>query len=252
MPRQARTKSQTGIYHIMLRGINKQDIFQEDKDRLKFLNTLERYKQVSRYQLYGYCLMTNHIHLLLKEDVEPVSDAVKRISSCYVYWYNQKYNRTGHLFQERFKSEAVNDESYLLTVLRYIHQNPLKAGLCKELSEYKWSSYNDYLGKSELTDTVFIRRMFSESVEQALKAYSEFMKEAQDDKCLEEVEKTKLPDEMLEKLFTEYGLKTSKELLLLEKGKQMEILKRIKKLEGVTTGQLSRITGISRYYINQL
>ncbi|NLO38094.1 MAG: transposase [Ruminiclostridium sp.] len=252
MPRQARTKSQTGIYHIMLRGINKQDIFQEDKDRLKFLNTLERYKQVSRYQLYGYCLMTNHIHLLLKEDVEPVSDAVKRISSCYVYWYNQKYNRTGHLFQERFKSEAVNDESYLLTVLRYIHQNPLKAGLCKELSEYKWSSYNDYLRKPELTDTAFIRRIFSESAEQAIKAYREFMKEEQDDKFLEESEKKKLPDEMIEKIIAQFGLKTSKELMLLEKSKQTEILKKIKMLEGVTTGQLSRITGISRYYINQL
>lgn len=145
MPRCARRKSESGIFHIILRGINKQNIFEDDEDREKFTETIKRYKEVSKYEIYSYCLMTNHIHLLLKETDEEISKAMKRICSSFVYWYNWKYERCGHLFQERYKSEAVETDTYLLTVLRYIHQNPVKAGLTKTSQEYNWSSYNDYI-----------------------------------------------------------------------------------------------------------
>jgi putative transposase len=129
MARKERKKSRSGIYHIMLRGINRQTIFEDEEDKRKFLETLKKYKDVSKYQLYSYCLMDNHVHLLIREMDETIAEAIKRISSSYVYWYNLKYERVGHLFQERFKSERVESEVYFLTVLRYIHQNPLKAGL---------------------------------------------------------------------------------------------------------------------------
>lgn len=147
MSRYARRKSKSGIYHIMLRGINRQDIFEDDEDRQRLLETIKHYKTVSDYEIYGYCLMSNHVHLLLAEKEEPLSLAIKRISSSYVYWYNWKYGRCGHLFQDRFKSEIVEDEGYLLTVLRYIHQNPVKAGLVKDVKEFAWSSHHEYLGE---------------------------------------------------------------------------------------------------------
>jgi len=131
MPRHARQRSETGIYHIILRGINKQIIFEDNEDKERLLDTLKRYKPVSNYELYGYCFMDNHIHILIKETTEPISMVVKRISGSYVAWFNWKYGRCGHLFQERFKSEAVENDAYFLTVLRYIHQNPVKAGLVK-------------------------------------------------------------------------------------------------------------------------
>ncbi|WP_332310325.1 MULTISPECIES: transposase [Metabacillus] len=137
IPRVARTKSSSGIYHIMLRGINRQTIFEDDEDKIKFLVTLKKYKEISKFQLYSYCLMDNHIHLLLKESGETISESIKRISSSYVYWYNNKYERCGLLFQERFKSENVENILYFLTVLRYIHQNPLKAGLAKTVFDSK-------------------------------------------------------------------------------------------------------------------
>jgi len=127
MPRYARKKSDIGIFHIMLRGINKQTIFEDDEDRRRFMETIERFKAVSKYEIYGYCLMSNHVHLLLKETEEAISTAIKRICSSYVYWYNWKYERCGHLFQERYKSEIVENDAHVLTVLRYIHQNPVKA-----------------------------------------------------------------------------------------------------------------------------
>ena len=81
------------------------------------------------YILYAYCLMSNHIHLLIREREDNIGMAIKRIASSYVYYYNHKYSRDGHLFRERFKSEPVNDIAYFITLLRYIHQNPVKAGM---------------------------------------------------------------------------------------------------------------------------
>src|SRR5699024_7538730 len=137
--RKARKKSRNGIYHIIMRGVNQQTIFEEDNDRQRFLDTLTRYKEISKYKIYSYCLMDNHIHLLWGEsEEESVSEAMKRICSSYVHWYNAKYERTGHLFQERFKSENVEDKRYFLTVLRYIHQNPVKAKIESNVFKCKW------------------------------------------------------------------------------------------------------------------
>ncbi|MDO9565422.1 MAG: transposase, partial [Candidatus Desulfaltia sp.] len=97
MPRRAREKSSTGVYHVMVRGINRQDIFNDEEDKQKLVSTLKRYKEICGYDVYGYCLMSNHIHLLLKEGREPITQVMKRIGASYVYWYNMKYERYGHL-----------------------------------------------------------------------------------------------------------------------------------------------------------
>ena len=93
MPRQAWKRSKTGIYHIMIRGINRQMIFQEDDDYVKFFESLRRVKEKSRFRIYGYCLMGNHVHLLLHEGEESISLVMQRICSSFVYWYNWKYDR---------------------------------------------------------------------------------------------------------------------------------------------------------------
>jgi hypothetical protein len=104
--------------------------------------------------------MGNHCHLLMKADNDSIDSSIKRIAGSYVYWYNRKYDRSGHLFQDRFKSEAVEDDRYLLAVLRYIHQNPVKAGLCVDVAEYEFSSYNEYIKeRSGIIDTAFILSM---------------------------------------------------------------------------------------------
>ena len=136
MPRQARKKSESKIYHVMLRGINQQQIFEDAEDCDKFLEVMRDCKEICQYDVYAYCLMGNHIHLLIKEGTETLEQVFKRICGRFVYWYNVKYRRVGHLFQDRFKSEPVDSNEYLLTVVRYIHQNPIKAGLCKRVSDY--------------------------------------------------------------------------------------------------------------------
>ncbi|MEW9124891.1 MAG: transposase, partial [Thermotaleaceae bacterium] len=118
MPRMPRIKSKSGIYHIVMRGINRQTVFEDEEDCHKFIQTLQKYREISAYKLYAYCLMGNHIHLLLKEDKEPLETVMRRICGSYVLWYNKKHGRVGYLFQDRFKSEAVEDDAYFLTVLR--------------------------------------------------------------------------------------------------------------------------------------
>jgi len=110
MPRTGRERSKSGIYHIVLRGSNRQTIFEDEEDAIKFLETLQTYKEKSGYKIYAYCLMGNHVHLLLKEEQEELGIIMRRIGASYVYWYNWKYQRCGHLFQDRYKSEVVEDE----------------------------------------------------------------------------------------------------------------------------------------------
>ncbi|KJS82592.1 MAG: transposase [Peptococcaceae bacterium BICA1-8] len=252
MPRGAREKSSTGIYHIMIRGANKQEIFHDDEDRLKFLVALKKYKQVAEIEVYGWCLMGNHVHLILKEGLEDLSITMKRIGVSYVWYYNQKYKTTGHLFQDRFKSETVEVDKYLLIVLRYIHQNPVKAGLVKKVDEWKWSSCLGYYGKSTipeaLLDSSFILNMFAEDWNTAKKRFKEFNQIENNDKCLDEGtnERTRLSDEEARheilKLINETDIAQVKGLPKIQRD---EVLQKVKAIDGITQRQAARILGVS-------
>ncbi len=239
MPRAARIKSSTGIYHVMLRGINRQTIFCDEEDNEKFVQVLSECKKICGYELYGYCLMGNHIHLLIKEENERLEQIFKRIGTRYVYWYNWKYKRSGHLFQDRFKSEAVETDAYFITVLRYIHQNPMKAGFCENLSDYKWSSYKEYIFMPDLADTDFAMELMCRD------DFERYMHEQNDDKALDIDEKVRLTDaELIVKIYDELGIK-SVMIQAEPKEKQLKLIKEILNFEGVSSRQISRVTGIS-------
>ncbi|WP_373665478.1 hypothetical protein SPSIL_021410 [Sporomusa silvacetica DSM 10669] len=252
MPRQAREKSESGIYHLMLRGINKQNIFEDEEDKKRFLETLEYYRRKSGYLLYGYCLMDNHIHLLIKEKNESISQLIKRISSSYVYWYNQKYERCGHLFQERFKSEAIETEEYFLVVLRYIHQNPLKAGITKNISKYLWSSYQGYIGNSGNIDIDLALDIFSNDRTKAVELFKDYNNENNSDKCLDYTEKVAVSDKAVMDYLSEMGITSISQLQQLNKEQRDEVIRKAKKIEGITIRQLARITGFSKSVIDRL
>lgn len=252
MSRQARQRSKSGIYHIILRGINKQVIFEDDEDREKLIGYLQYYKGISNYIIYGYCLMDNHIHLLLKEGKEPIGHTMKRIGVSYVAWYNRKYDRIGHLFQDRFKSEVVETDEYLLTVLRYIHRNPLKGGKVKSIANYKWSSYAEYISQNSFIETGFIVNIFSEEEEKAIAKFKNYMNEESNDNCIEFNETKKITDEEAKKIIQKYAnIKIPTEIQNMEKIKRDEIVRRIKEVDGLSTRQLARLTGISQSVISK-
>jgi putative transposase len=251
MTRIARKRSETGIYHVMIRGINRQVIFEDDEDRTRFLETIRSYKEVSKYKVYAYCLMGNHVHLLMGETDEPIGQSIKRICGSFVYWYNWTHERIGHLFQERFKSEVIEDDTYFLTVFRYIHQNPLKAGLVSEINKYKWSSYREYFGKSRLVDTEFALRMFAGDNAQALVQLKRFLKETNEDQCLDYEGKKRLLDSDIRGYLLQYGISNTSILQQMEKSQRDDIIRAVKSIDGVTVRQLSRITGISKSVIDR-
>ncbi len=240
MPRQARKKSNSGIYHIMLRGINRQQIFEDEEDRQHFIETLENYKDICGYTIYAYCLMGNHIHILLKEGKEDLTLIFKRIAGHFVYWYNWKYHRCGHLFQDRFKSEPVDDDGYFLTVLRYIHQNPVKAGICKKPEDYPYSSMRDYLSFSVLVDTSFALSMLP------MDQFIAYHNEENQDMCLEIDDHFRLTDNEAKILIYRIArCKSIAEFQMLDiKQRNLCIHKLHKK--GLSIRQISRLTGVSK------
>jgi len=252
MPRQARERSKSGIYHLMLRGINKQNIFEDEEDRRRILETLDYYKRTSGYLLYGYCLMDNHIHLLIKEKDESISQVIKRISSSYVHWYNQKYERCGHLFQERFKSEVVETEEYFLVVLRYIHQNPVKAGISKTIEKYLWSSYHDYTGNSGITDKELALDIFSNDRTKAIELFKNYNNRDNRDQCLDYTEKVIVSDKAVMDYLNQMGITSISQLQQLNKEMRDEVIRKLKKIEGITIRQLARMTGIAKSVIDRV
>jgi len=172
-----------------------------------------------------------------------------RLGASYAYYYNWKYERVGHVFQNRFKSENVEDDIYLKTVIRYIHQNPVKAGMVKRAEEYRWSSckgYYDGKGLSGITNTGLILGMFSEKEEQAIKALRQFTEDDNKDKCLEDMETRALTDsqarEVIEKVLNNKSFKTLHEM---NKADRDMVLRRLKEIEGLSIRQISRLTGAS-------
>ena len=241
MPREARRKSESGIYHIMLRGINQQQIFEDREDFEKFLQILKDCKTVSEYKLFAYCLMGNHIHLLVQEGKEPIEQVMKRLATRFVYWYNIKYQRVGHLFQDRFKSEPVEDDSYFLTVIRYIHQNPVKAGLCRNLSDYKFSSYNSFFDNSDLVDKGFVLNIIP------IKLFAEFNVEITNDKCLEIEEKpiVRVTDEQAQRIIYRYSKCKSVADFQNLNIKQLDMCLIKFRENGLSIRQISKLTGVS-------
>ncbi len=246
MARKSRRKSESGIYHIILRGINHQNIFEDDEDKHKLIEALVHYKEICEYQLYAFCLMNNHFHLLLKVGTDPLEQIMRRICGSYVYWYNKKYQRIGNLFQDRFKSEPIEDDKYFFTVLRYIHQNPIKAGITKDMRSYQWSSYIDYIENRGLTDSESVLKMFNEDESKAIKIFIKFTEEKNDDECLEIEEKTiRLTDDELTKIIEEKFKIKAVMIQNKPKEEKEKILKELLKINGASTRQIARVTGIS-------
>lgn len=250
IPRIARKKSPNGIYHIMLRGINRQTIFEDDQDRRKFLEVLKKYKEMSHFHLFSYCLMDNHIHLLIKES-DHISNVIKRISSSYVYWYNLKYDRCGHLFQERFKSENIDSMRYFLTVLRYIHQNPLKAGLSPTIFECQWTSIHEYFHKATIVDVDYPLQFFSSDRKQALLLFKDYMEKPNDDQCLEDTVRIRLTDDEVKRYLFDIGVSNINMLQQLDKEERDSVLFKLKAVNGISLRQIARVTGISKSVIQR-
>ena len=252
MSRPPRVLSETGLYHIIFRGINHQNLFEENQDYKKLLEIIEKIKTEYSMEVYAYCLMTNHVHLFVKEqNMGDIKKVVHKILTRYVVWYNHKYKRSGSLIGNRYKSEPIEDDLYYLSLIRYIHQNPVKAGIVKNMEEYRWSSYNDYINLSDkLTNIEFALDMLSENKINALEAFKELHESDEENDFA--ISDTKKPtDEQLRRKIYKLTKLHTHEISLKSKKERNEILKLLRQ-NGLTIGQLERLTGISRGIISRV
>lgn len=245
MPRTARVSSETQIYHVIWRGVARQSVFYEERDFEKFLYILRDAKTKFEFEIYAYCLMSNHIHLLVKSS--NLSNDMKWVAAKYAQWFNTKYERAGHLFQDRFLSEPVENDSYLMTVVRYIHQNPVKANICKGVGDYRWSSYGCYLNGDVIINSEHILEIMG------VGEFILFNNKEAEDKCLEQSEvKIQITDEKASEIAENFFV--SKKISRFEETceKERAELFRLLIKEHCSERQMVRLFNVSRSYIRRV
>ena len=247
---QPRRRGESDIYHIIARGTGKQLIFEDDSDRGAFLSMLGNDLAHFGVKLYAWCLMGNHVHFLMHAPMESISKCMQHLCSVYAQYFNQRTGRVGHLFQERFKSEPVDDDEYLLTVVKYIHLNPDKAGIAP-YDSYPWSSFKEYLGTPRICDTSFVSEVFGGDEE-----YESFHALPECGDCID-VDKVRsatraMPDEL--------AIAIARDALAPIEMAQVKSLPKLKRnacvlkmrTAGLSVRQIERLTGISRGVIAEI
>ena len=247
MSRHSRIHSETGIYHIVFRGINHCHLFEEQEDFEKFLDILSTVKEQSMLEVYAYCLMNNHVHLLLKEGLPgDIGNVMKRLLSPYAFWFNRKYQRNGALIANRFKSECVERDDYLLALVRYIHQNPVVAGAASDCRNYRWSSFLDYVeARAVLTDTSLVLEMLSPGHGKASKGFLEFHDTIDNSDHSLSNKRRLTEEEVRSGMLSFLGGMEPSAICGLPRLERNNVLVALRK-QGYTINQIERATGISR------
>lgn len=184
MPRQARLDAPGTLHHIIIRGINGLQIFKDKADRVNFISRMRDLLKDTENRILAWVLMENHVHLLLISSSLGIVPFMRRLLTGYALYYNRKYQRKGHLFQNRYKSIICEEDPYLLELVRYIHLNPLRAGLVKTvetLSQYPWSGHGALLGqiKNDWQEVNYVLKLFAPERKRARQVYKRFVEEGQ-------------------------------------------------------------------------
>jgi len=251
MSRQARKLSQTGLYHIIFKGIGSQNIFEAPADYKKLREILVRVKEETEFELYAYCFMTNHVHLVIKEkEIGEISKIMTKILSHYATWFNRKYEREGALFANRYKSEPVEDERYYFSLIRYVHQNPLKAGMVESIRKYPHSSYSEYAkNEGDITDIDFLLDMLDVDRKKAIEQFVEF-NESADNEDFEITESVRPSSAQVRRTIMSYlDGKEPASIKIMNKSDRDRIIKELVQEVGISKSALERAIGISRVTI---
>ena len=161
MPRIARKDLETGFFHIMVQGINREDIFYKKEYKETYIELINFYRKKLDIKILSYCVMKNHVHLLIyTNQISKMSDFMQKINTVYALYYNKQEERVGYVYRDRYKSEVIYNQKYLTNCIKYIHMNPVKANIVKLEKDYPYSSYNDYINKNGIVDKETLNMIF--------------------------------------------------------------------------------------------
>jgi putative transposase len=260
LARQARSKSELGIYHVMLRGNERKSIFLDEEDKNRFVEIMLQKKEVAGSHLYAYCIMDNHVHMVIREleNGQPLETLMKRIGVTYALYFNKKYKRVGHVFQDRFRSEIIEDESYLLSVIRFVHKNPVQSEMVQGLN-YSWSSYHWYIGFKKnlplLAEMEDVLGKFSQDSRIAVKRFIQFHQEEETRAFLDVPEDSgngKNAEDILESFLQRHNW--TKEDLNRSKNRAIvaELIETLVYKSEISGREVAEITGINREKVRRI
>ena len=241
--RTPRNYGNTGYMHLIVRGNGRQILFEAREDYQFYLRQLRRISREENIPVLCYCLMENHVHLLVYNEAGNISRMMSRLNTIYAKYFNQKYERVGHLFQNRYLNENIYTDEHLLVVFRYILNNPVKAGICKA-DQYEWSSYRFYCDPKSFVDTSLPQQLIGDR-----RAYAEFITQPNDDECLD-IEDTGRSDEWAMEMIDHTLQKNGVDLQQMSREERNDALRKLKQ-QGLSVRQIERLTGISRNIIQR-
>lgn len=251
MPRMIRKVNRANYNHILLRGITEVTLFSDDEDRMRFLNQLKECALEYGIELHAYCLMEDHIHLLICAHNDCMSYFVQKLASRYVSYYNYKYSRRGSLFQGRFRHEPIRSPEYYLSVLRYIHRDPEVVGLGRYYA-YKWSSYGEYRESAQTGGGGMVTTSTALKLLGDFKKFREFLS-CEDDIIGMDVDNNSAESDERIAVFLSrrLNIKTPRAINGMNIKSRNMIIREMRAL-GITASQISRLTGVSRSVIYKL
>lgn len=242
----------SNIYHIIIKGTDDNDIFYSNDDRYAFLERLKICKQKYKFQILAYCLMSNHIHLVIKVDKKFLSKSIQSLTIRYASYFNKKYDHKGPFVQNRFKSKNIENLDYFLKVCRYVHRNPEKAGITRTFN-YRWSSYNEYINEEKIINKNILMHYYNN--------INDFIEYTNKSESIDEVVNiadyelyNKLNDkDLIEIIIKKFALDSVEDIASYFKEKNNRIkLKELKDVQGISISQISRVTRINRTSIKKI
>lgn len=256
MPRPLRRYSNSKVYHIILKGIDNQDIFYEDSDRRIFLKNILSSKENFYYEIFAYCLMTNHVHMIVRAENEMLSKAMQSLVVRYSHYFNKKYKRTGPFLQNRFKSKTVENQRYFLDVCKYVHKNPEKAGISR-VKDYEWSSYKEYIGNEIIINKKILLYYFNNKIEEFIKFTTEIDEANEVNNWAEFEIIEKLTDIQLANIIIKkFSIDSIENIALFFKEKtkkeQEKYIREIKNILGTNKTQVARVIRVGRKRIQDI
>ena len=254
MARQARLQSPTQYYHVMMRGNNKEKIFLTPSQKMYFLECIEAQEDEGLKDIAAYCVMDNHVHLVVKSELMDLSDSLKKINTRYAMNFNSMHERIGHVFQGRYKSEVIYDDKYLQNVIRYVHNNPVKAKIVDKPKDYKWTSYNEYTKTNKIISSS--QKDFIISCYNGLNKFINFHTEADNSEYLDTKEdleefRYELAQRIISNYFNRNGINEINEILKHPYHIE-EIIKSLLDKTNLSHRQIAKLLNVSNNMVSNI
>lgn len=249
MPRIARKNLETGYFHVMAQGIKKENIFYKNEYKEKYIYLMKFFTKNQKIDLICYCVMNNHVHMIIyANDINNLTSFMKKLNTTYAINYNKEENRVGYVFRNRFESKEIYNQDYLTKCIKYVHMNPVKAGIVRKEKNYKYSSYNDYINKKGIITDELLKKIFNSkynylkeflTIEYNEELFQDFEKEeCTQEKIIEQIElfikkeeisleELKRDKRLIKKLYNSLKVKPSKAELARQIGIRREKLSKI-------------------------